>query len=232
MRLLRQHHIVNLVAVVDVFLPRKTSNPLGGRPVKLHVNEAIALLLFSSMVAPQRTLSGIYQWAQVHYYRKFCLPAYSSWIRKCRQALPGMLTILNQLLVRDAPLRFMDPTMLPVCKLVRADRHKVAKGVAAFGKNWQGWHYGFKLHAACNPKGQLAAVFFTPANEYDVQQIPHLVNDATDIAVGDGGYTASVMRRKMWRGAPNVHPVATAPETKEPGSSKLAAYPAQSQTKD
>ena len=89
--------------------------------------------------------------------------------------------------------------MLHVCKLVRANRHQVAKGVADFGKNWQGWHYGFKLHAAVNPKGQLAAIYFTPANEHDGQQIPHLVNDATVIAVGDGTYNASVMRRKMWR---------------------------------
>ncbi|MBP9761439.1 transposase, partial [Candidatus Saccharibacteria bacterium] len=57
----------------------------------------------------------------------------------------------------------------------------------------------FKLHAACNIQGQLAAVYFTPANEHDGQQIPHLVNDATVIAVGDGTYNASVMRRKMWR---------------------------------
>ncbi len=198
MCILRAHHITNLVAVVDVYLPRAKANPLGGRPIVLHTNECIALLLFSSMVAPQRTLKGVYTWAQAHYYRKFKLPAYSSWVRKCHQALPAMLLILDQLLVKDARLRFMDSTMLQVCKLVRADRHKVAKGIADFGKNWQGWHYGFKLHAACNGKGQLAAVYFTPANKSDSQQIPRLVNAATAVAVGDGGYTASVMRRKMW----------------------------------
>ena len=110
-----------------------------------------------------------------------------------------MCFILDKLLVKEAPLRFMDSTMLHVCKLVRANRHKVAKGIAGFGYNWQGVHYGFKLHAACNIQGQLAAVYFTPANEHDGQQIPHLVNDATVIAVGDGTYNASVMRRKMWR---------------------------------
>jgi hypothetical protein len=199
MRLLRAHHITNLVAVVDSFLPRADVSPRGGRPVKLHVNEVIALLVFSSLVAPQRTLSGIYTWAQAHYYRKFCLPAYSSWMRKCHEALPSMWFILDKLLVKDTELRFMDSTMLPVCRLVRADRHKVAKGFAGFGKNHQGWWYGFKLHAACNLRGQLAAIHFTPANESDSQQIPRLVNDATTIAVGDGGYTASVMSRKMWR---------------------------------
>jgi hypothetical protein len=199
MRLLRAHHIKNLIEVVDVFLPRAAANPKGGRPVILHSNEVIGLLLFSSMVAPQRTLKGIYTWAQAFYYRRFHLPHYKSWVRKCHKALPDMLFLLDQLLSKDSTLRFMDSTMLQVCKLVRADRHKVAKGVAAFGKNWQGWHYGFKLHAACNARGQLAAVYFTSANEHDAQQIPKLVNDTTVVAVGDGGYTAQVMRRKMWR---------------------------------
>jgi len=199
MRLLRAHHITDLLALVDSLSPESPSSPHGGRPVKLCRNEVIALLIFSSLAAPQRTLTGIYRWAQVHYYRRFRLPAYSSWMRKCHQALPAMLRLLDQLLVKDAPLRFIDSTMLEVCRLVRADRHKVAKGVAAFGKNHQGWHYGFKLHASINPQGQVCAVHFTSANEHDAQQIPHLVNNATRIAVGDGGYTAQVMRRKMWR---------------------------------
>jgi len=199
MRVLRAHHITKLVAVVDSFLPREGVNPRGGRPVILHTNETIGLLLFSSFVAPQRTIRGVYTWAQTYYYRRFHLPSYKSFVRKCHQALAGMLVILDQLLVRDARIRFMDSTMLHVCKLVRANRHKVAKAVAGFGKNWQGWHYGLKLHAACNARGQLAAVYFTAANAHDGQQIPHLVNGATVIAVGDGTYNASVMRRKMWR---------------------------------
>jgi len=185
--------------VIDSFLPRAAANPKGGRPVVLHQNETIALLLFSSFVAPQRTLKGVYTWAQTYYYRRFHLPAYKSFVRKCHQALPGMLRILDRLLVKDMAIRFMDSTMLHVCKLIRANRHKVARGVAGFGYNWQGAHYGFKLHAACNARGQLASVYFTSANEHDGQQVPHLVNDATAIADGDGTYNASVMRRKMWR---------------------------------
>lgn len=149
MRVLRSHHITNLVAVVDGFLPRVAANPKGGRPVVLHTNETIALLLFSSFVAPQRTMKGVYTWAQTYYYRRFHLPSYKSFVRKCHQALPGMCFILDKLLVKEAPLRFMDSTMLHVCKLVRANRHKVAQGMAGFGYNWQGCHYGFKLHAAC-----------------------------------------------------------------------------------
>ena len=88
--------------------------------------------------------------------------------------------------------------MLPVCKLIRAQKHKVAKNIADYGKNHQGWHYGFKLHASINLKGQLAGIALTPANVHDLHMIPKILNDKTDIAVGDGGYTASVMRQKIW----------------------------------
>lgn len=60
MRFLRSHHITKLVAVVDSFLPREGANPRGGRPVVLHQNEVVALLLFSGFVAPQRTMKGVY----------------------------------------------------------------------------------------------------------------------------------------------------------------------------
>jgi len=199
MRFLRSHHITKLVKIVDDFYPREMPNPKGGRPTILHRNECIALLLFCSLVNPVRTLKAVYTWAQTYYYRRFNLPSYKSWVRKCHQALSYLIALLDRLLVKDTAIRFMDSTMLHVCKLVRADRHQVAKAVAGFGANWQGWHYGFKLHAACNAKGQLAAVYFTSANEHDGQQIPHLVNSHTVIAVGDGTYNASVMRRKMWK---------------------------------
>jgi IS5 family transposase len=110
-----------------------------------------------------------------------------------------MCVMLDLLLEKTAPVRLLDSSMLHVCKLVRSSRHHVAKGIAAFGKNWQGWHFGFKLHVAVSPQGRLCAVHFTPANEHDAQQIPYLVNDETVVAVGDTTYGASVMRRKMWQ---------------------------------
>ena len=179
-------------------LPPAPANPLGGRPVVLRQNEVIALLVFSCLAAPQRTLKSIWRWAQTFYYRRFTLCSYPSWVRKCHRALPAMLQLLQHPPSSAAPLRFLDSTMLHVCKLVRADRHRVARGIAVFGKNWQGWHFGFKLHLAVDHRGSVCALRFTPANEHDAQQLPYLVNDATTIAVGDGTYNARVMRRKMW----------------------------------
>jgi len=89
--------------------------------------------------------------------------------------------------------------MLPVCRLIRAERHKVAKGCADFGKNWQGWHYGFKLHASVDQQNRLTALVFTPASEHDNQHIEQLVNQHTKTLVGDSHYGGSVMRRRLWK---------------------------------
>lgn len=201
MHVLQKHHIVDIFVWVDDSLPKPlpaTTNK-GGRPPALTTSETVTILLFSSLTAPQKLLKGVWRWAKTNHADDFSLPCYSKFVEHCHKALPDLLWLIEQTLDSNAPLRFMDSTMLPVCRLVRADRHRVAKDIAAFGKSHQGWWYGFKLHAACNPSGRLAALIFTPANQHDAQQIPHLVNDATRIAVGDGGYTASVMRRKMWR---------------------------------
>lgn len=199
MRVLQSHHIVDLFVWVDDSLPKQLPKPTGGRPAKLSVSETVTILLFSTFTAPQRLLKNVWRWVQTNHSDDFRLPCYSKFVDHCHRALSALCWLLERTLQREAPLRFMDSTMLEVCKLVRADRHRVARTVAAFGKNHQGWHYGFKLHASCNAQGRLAAICFTPASEHDSQHIPKLVNNATRVAVGDGGYAASVMRRKMWR---------------------------------
>ncbi len=199
MHVLQKHHIVDLYVWVDDTLPKSLPHIQGRRPPALTPSETITSLLFCSLTAPQKLLKGVWKWAKTNHSDDFHLPCYSKFVEHCHNALPDMLWLIEQTLASDAPLRFMDSTMLPVCRLVRADRHRVAKGIAGFGKNHQGWWYGFKLHAACSPTGRLAAITFTPASASDSQQIPQLISDAAKIAVGDGGYTASVMRRKMWR---------------------------------
>jgi hypothetical protein len=69
----------------------------------------------------------------------------------------------------------------------------VAKGIAQFGKNHQGWHYGFKLHASIDFEGRLSQVALTPANVYDAQMMPNILNEYAKVAVGDTLYGAKVM---------------------------------------
>ena len=209
MNALRKDNIVDLFVWVEDNLPAElsysgskqlgSSDRSGGRPANLSVSETITILLFSSLTAHQKLLKGVWKWVITNHSDDFHLPCYSKFVEHCHKSIPHLAYLLERTLEKDSPAVLMDSTMLPVCKLVRADRHRVARSIAEFGKNHQGWHYGLKLHVACNLKGKLSAVHLTPANFHDAQAIPKLVNDDTDIAIGDGGYNASVMRRQIWQ---------------------------------
>ena len=110
-----------------------------------------------------------------------------------------MAEILKGVLAAKSPLRFADSTMIPVCRRVCADRHRVAQAAAKWGRNWQGWHYGFKLHVSVDHLNRLCAAVITPANEHDNQIMEKLVNRHTKILVGDSHYGGSVQRRRLWR---------------------------------
>lgn len=127
------------------------------------------------------------------------LPHYNKFVEHCHRAIPLLYMLLQYTLTDTEPIRILDSTMLPVCKNVRADSHKVAVKLADFGKNWQGWHYGFKLHASINLKGKLCALLFTPASFSDTQAMPALVDSSTKIGIGDTLYGARVMGEFLYR---------------------------------
>ena len=200
MRELQKQHIVDVFVWVDDSLPKRRNNRLGGRPSTLSNSELLTIVIWDGLCEPHKNLSALYSWVERDYKDYFPrLPKYQNFVAHIRRLLPQMIWFLQSTLATNAPLRFADSTMLPVCKPIRADRHKVAKGVAQFGKNWQGWHYGFKLHAAIDCHNRLAALVFTPASEHDNQHMEQLVNDQTKILVGDSHYGGSVMRKRLWK---------------------------------
>lgn len=197
MRALQRQYIVDLFVLVDDSLPKQIKP--GAKSV-LTDSELVTILIWDGLTEPHKNLSAVYTWIQREYSDYFPkLPKYQNFVAHVHRSLPQMIWLLQTLLATDAKLRFADSTMLPVCKPIRADRHKVAKDVAQFGKNWQGWHYGFKLHAAIDHSNRLAALVFTPANEHDNQAMERLVNDSTKVLVGDSHYGGSVMRKRLWK---------------------------------
>jgi hypothetical protein len=193
--LVQAHHITDLYCLLDDTVP--TTRKTTGRPVSLVDSEVLTILVWNTMVLRQKTLKDLHEFVRMYHADDFHIPSYNTFLERCHAALPAMMSLLDTLLVDDAPVRLMDATMLPVCKLHRADSHKTAKNVAQFGKNWQGWHFGFKLHAAVDMKGRLCALALTGANVYDAQMMPALLNEHCRIAVGDTLYGASVMGRKI-----------------------------------
>src|SRR5215469_2832111 len=156
MQALQRQHIVDLFVWVDDSLAKQIQP---GRPSALSDSELLAILIWDGLTEPHKTLSSVYRWVEREYGDCFPkLPKYQNFVAHVHRLLPQMVWLLQSLLATGAPLRFADSTMLPVCKLVRADRHRVAKGIAGFGKNHQGWHYGFKLHTAIDHQNRLAAL--------------------------------------------------------------------------
>lgn len=68
---------------------------------------------------------------------------------------------------RCTGITFVDSTMIPVCHNLRRYANKVFKGMATDGKGTMGWCHGFKLHLACNDRGEIVAFLLTGANVSD-----------------------------------------------------------------
>src|SRR3972149_93662 len=195
---LQSHHITDLYVLVDDLLPKQDKS-LGGRPCKMSDSEVITALVWSSLSAKQKTIKDIHNCLLLYHQNDFRkIPHYSAFVEHCLRLIPLLTFVIKSLLLDKASIRFMDSTMLEVCKLQRADDHKVCKGLAKFGKNWQGWHFGFKLHTGVDAKGRICSFALTPADVYDAQMIPALTNKHTKIIVGDSHYGAKAMREHIF----------------------------------
>jgi len=199
MRVLHQHHILPLYVWVDDALASATQTEKKlGRPATLRDSEVVTILVFNLLTVQQQTLRQIYDWTkQYHHSDSPRTPTYQNFVAHCHRVLPLLNWLLCSLLMSEAQLRFMDSTMLEVCKLVRRRWHRVARSVAHTGHNWQGEHYGFKLHASIDNEGKLCAFVLTSANVHDSRAIPVLVNKHTRVAVGDSGYRSQPLHRKV-----------------------------------
>ena len=196
---LESHHIVDLFVLIDNAV-NEPAKPQGGRPKCAKDSEIITLLIWNCLThTAQRTLKDIFRWAILYHRRDVPrLGTYGAFVAACHRILPDMLELLGRILV-PAEIQFMDSTKLPVCRNHRADEYKVAAGLAGWGKNWQGFWFGFKLHLAIDAAGRISALTFTPADVYDGHVAPTLVREGTKIVVGDSHYGDKIARAKMWR---------------------------------
>ena len=139
MRVLHSHHILPLFVWVDdavASLPKteKAIRQQGGRPATLRDSEVVTILVFNLLTVQQHTLRQIYDWIGQYHAADFPhLPSYQNFVAHCHRVYPVLRKLLRSLLKDRAALRFMDATMLPVCKLVRRRWHRVARDVAHTG---------------------------------------------------------------------------------------------------
>lgn len=199
--LLPQCDLVTLYVVIDDAIKEIKDGglPQIGRPSTLTNSEMITILVYNTLFLRQKNLKDILSFMKRYHHSDFKrLPSYPAFVAHSHRAFPFMCCLSSLTFVRSK-INFTDSTMLEVCKLFRTDSHKVAKNAAQFGKNHQGWHYGFKLHAAIDNRGLFSSICFSSAKMYDAQILPSLVREHMKVIVGDSHYGARVMREQIWR---------------------------------
>jgi len=84
----------------------------------------------------------------------------------------------------------IDSFPLKVCHVKRRYSHKVFKGLAKLGKTSVGWFFGFKLHVAINPAGEILAFCITPGNVADNNEtvLMKITKKLSGKLFGDKGY--------------------------------------------
>ena len=195
MHSLQKEHITDLFVMVDDLIGHDRKTGRHG----LAKSEAVTILVWNALTEKQYLLKDIHSLIKRHYLGYFPkLPKYSAFVEQCQTILPEMILPLKMLLKNEAPIRFLDSTMVPVCRIHRKDSYKVAREIVGLGKNYQGFWYGFKLHGSVNERGQLCAVALTSADVYDGHLSKVLTNKYTKIAVGDTHYGGKAQTQPLF----------------------------------
>jgi len=144
------------------------------------------------------------------YYQKYVLErlreefpglvSYQRFVELIPQCLLALCAYLKRCFGQCTGISFVDSTSLKVCHNLRIHSHKVFEGVAKRGKNSMGWFFGFKLHLLCNDRGELLAVYFTPANLDDRKGLRHMIQLGQNIfgkIFADRGYISKSLMLQL-----------------------------------
>lgn len=142
-----------------------------------------------------RTFKAYYmQHVHVHLRREFPhLVSYGRFVQLTPRVLALLCTYLFTCFGRCTGISFVDSTRLVVCDNRRIHQHKVFAGLAARGKTWMGWFFGFKLHLVVNDGGELLGLCLTAGNRHDVKVLPKLVKRLFGKLFGDKGYLSQAL---------------------------------------
>ena len=95
-------------------------------------------------------------------------------------------------------IAFVDSTILSVCHICRASRHKVFKNMAKKGKSTTGWFFGMKLHLVINHRAEIVTWMITPGNVDDRKPVPTLVQGLFGKVFGDRGYISQRLFTQLY----------------------------------
>jgi IS5 family transposase len=173
-------------------------NP-AGRPANLTPSEVLTLALFRFWTT-LGNWKAFYALMHAGFRQEFPkLPCYETLLRQINAHAPlGLLLLIALLGRQEGPGTYaLDATAIPVSRHRR--QAKVLRQWAAWSKDSdRHWFFGFKLHAVCDPRGQLLSLRITPGNVADVTQAEALLSQLRGLVVADAAYISTPRREKLW----------------------------------
>jgi hypothetical protein len=171
-----------------------------GPDPRLHDSEVITMELAGEFLGID-TDKGIWQYFRRHHAAEFPALMQTDRTRFARQAadLWHVKQLLQERIARllpsqdplcAQPLSLFDSFPLRVCRFKRAPKHKLFRGVAAYGRDPTGAQlfFGFRVHLRCSDRGFCIAATVAPANVTDWPMVFELLPAPGGIGIGDRNY--------------------------------------------
>jgi hypothetical protein len=188
----------NLASKIDQFLDKTA---VGRKPI-LGRAEYITLAIIKQERAI-RTNKNLYELVKYCMHNDFPkLPSYQQFCEGLESNLIYLM-LMNQILCKtniseEEAVYIVDSTKLPICKTIYSNRAKVGLGAADYGKNIEGWFFGFKLHIIINSNMDIVSFKFSKASTSDISVLnSFMTKDLIGLLFGDKGYISAKKTKEL-----------------------------------
>lgn len=192
-----------LAANLTIAIDKAMGKRVIGRKGKLGRAEYITLAIIKQERCI-KTTKDLYELVKLFMQNDFGpLPSYQQFCQGLESNVAYLL-LMNESLAQakrldQESLYIIDSTALPLCKTVYSSRSKIGKGIADFGKNMEGWYFGFKLHMIINYNMDIVSFRFTKASTADITILDtSIVKGLSGYLIGDKGYLSASKKQKLF----------------------------------
>jgi len=167
-----------------------------GRKSVLNRAEYITLSIIKQ-IRGINTIKDLYEIVKICMHRDFSnLPSYQQFCEglannfKYVAIIAQLLAQMNKSSTKQE--YFIDSSVLEICKPIYNNDVKLGMGIADFGKNLEGWFFGFKLHLIITKNMEIVSFKFSPASTSDIAALDDkMVDGLKGYLIGDKGYISS-----------------------------------------
>lgn len=169
------------------------------RESKLALSEIMTIAVFFHS-SGYRTFKHFYDYFVLTQLKPFFphLVSYKRFNKIMKRLVFPLFVLQKSLSVSSEGIAFIDSTILTVCHICRASRHKVFKNIAKKGRSTTGWFFGMKLHLVVNHHAEIITWMLSPGNVDDRKPVPGLVQGLFGKLYGDRGYLSHALFERLY----------------------------------